>query len=668
MDGSRDLNKYQLSAAGVLVSLGIIYGDIGTSPIYTLRFIAGSNIVTEDLILGGLSCVFWTLTIITSIKYVYLALNADNKGEGGIFALYALVRRYKATWVIFPAIIGCCTLIADGFMTPAMSVTSAVEGLKTIAPTISNQTIITIVMIILVALFVFQQFGSSVVGSTFGPVMLVWFIFIGAVGAYHLSFNPEIIKAVNPVYGFNLLAKYPGGFWILGAIFLCTTGAEAMYSDLGHCGKSNIRLGWGFVKISLLLSYFGQGAWILNNFHDQPLGGTIPFFSMMPDWLLIFGVIIATMATVIASQALISGTFTLVNEAMKLKLWPATRVRYPSQVKGQIYIPAINWILMFGCIMVVLYFQESDKMQSAYGLAITFDMLMTTSLLVYYFSTAKKSTIRTVGLAIVFFTVEGAFLISNLSKFTHGGWFSFSIAFTFFLMMFILLKARKLRDRHTEFVDLKHYVPLIQDLQADNTIPKESTNLVFMAVADSKRYIDSNIIYSIFKKRPKRADVYWFLHVDTVDSPYTSKYSVDTVIPRKCFFVRIKLGFKADHRVNLLFAKILHDMAENAEIDLVSHYDSLRKHSMPADFKFIMLHSLASVDSEISSFDNLIIQGYRFIKKHSLTTEEMYGLELANVEVETVPIMVGPVAKVRIKREKEELEREKELRYHGHID
>jgi len=660
--------KHALSAAGVLVSMGIIYGDIGTSPIYTFRFIVGKNLVSEELILGGLSCVFWTLTIITSIKYVYLALSADNKGEGGIFALYALVRKYKAGWVIFPAIIGCCTLIADGFITPAMSVTSAVEGLKSLMPGITTDTIITIVIIILLALFIFQQFGSSVVGKTFGPVMLVWFVFIGTIGAYHLSSNWSVLAAVNPVYGMNLLIKYPGGFWILGAIFLCTTGAEAMYSDLGHCGKSNIRLGWGFVKFALLLSYFGQGAWLLNEYNGRALGDTLPFFATIPSWLLIFGVIIATMATIIASQALISGTFTLVNEAIKLKLWPATRVRYPSQMKGQIYIPAINWILMFGCIIVVLFFKKSDDMQAAYGLAITFDMLMTTSLLVYYFSTAKKSTIRSAVLAVVFFTIEGAFLISNLSKFMHGGWFSFAIAFSFFLMMFVLLRARELRDRHTEFVDLKHYVPMIEDLQADASIPREATNLVYMAVADSKRYIDSNIMYSIFKKRPKKADTYWFVHVDTVDSPYTSKYSVDTIIPKKCFFIRIKLGFKSDHRVNLLFSKILHDMAENAEIDMVSHYDSLRKHSMPADFKFIMLRSLASVDSEISSFDNVIIQGYRFIKKHSLSTEEMYGLELANVEVENVPIMVGPAAKVRIKREKEDLEREKELRYHGHLN
>ncbi|MBM3177049.1 MAG: KUP/HAK/KT family potassium transporter [Bacteroidetes bacterium] len=658
----KEAQRNKLTSAGLLVALGIIYGDIGTSPIYTLRFIVGDRTISEELILGGLSCVFWTLTIITTIKYVILALNADNKGEGGIFALYALVRRYKAGWVIFPAIIGCCTLIADGFITPAISVTSAIEGLRSISPGIEQETIIAIVIGILIALFLFQQFGSSVVGKTFGPVMLVWFAFIGTIGGIKLFENLSVLKALNPSYAIDLLTLYPRGFWILGAIFLCTTGAEAMYSDLGHCGKVNIRVGWTLVKICLLLCYFGQGAYLLEHSGEQ-LGDTIPFFAIIPNGFELFGVLIATMATVIASQALISGTFTMVNEAMKLKLWPSTRVRYPSELKGQIYMPAINWMLMLGSILVVLRFKESDAMQAAYGLAITFDMLMTTSLLVFYFGMTRKSRVRAGFMALVFITVEGSFLISNLDKFTHGGWFAFSVAFIMFLMMFIQMKARKLRERHTDFVDLKHYVPLIQDLQSDTTIPKESTNLVYMALADSRRQIDNNIIYSIFRKRPKRADVYWFLHVDTVDSPFTSKYSVDTIIPKKCFFVRIKLGFKADHRVNLLFNKILHDMSENGEIDLVSHYDSLRKHSMSADFKFIILHSLASIDSEISTFDNVIIQGYRFIKKYSLSTEEQYGLELANVEVERVPIMVGPQAKVKIKREKEDAAREKEIRY-----
>lgn len=470
-------NHEKLSRAGVLIALGLIYGDIGTSPIYTLKFIVGDRIITDDLVLGGLSCIFWTLTLITSLKYIYLALDADNRGEGGIFALYALVRRYKARWVIYPAVIGCCTLIADGFITPAISVSSAVEGLRLVYPTIPTTSI---VIAILLCLFVFQQFGSAVVGKTFGPIMSVWFMMLAILGANQLVQNPVVLNALNPVYAFDLIAKYPQGFWLLGGVFLCTTGAEALYSDLGHCGKYNIRAGWMFVKVCLLLNYFGQGAWLLTQ-EGKHLGEDIPFFALMPRQFLIAGIIIATMATIIASQALISGTFSLVNEAVKLKLWPATRVRYPSESKGQMYIPAINWILMLGSIIVVLIFKESSAMEGAYGLAITVNMLMTTSLLVYYFTTVKKSTYRSLLLGTVFFSVEGMFLVSNLDKFEHGGWFTFLIAFMFFSMMFILLKARRLRQRHTEFVDLRHYESMLKELQEDTTISKEATNLVYLA-------------------------------------------------------------------------------------------------------------------------------------------------------------------------------------------
>lgn len=653
MESSHNKHLHKLSFAGVLVALGIIYGDIGTSPIYTMKFIVGDREITEDLIIGGLSCVIWTLTLITSIKYIYLALNADNKGEGGIFALYALVRRYKAGWVIFPAIIGCCTLVADGFITPAISVSSAIEGLRLIYPNIPTTSI---VIVILFVLFVFQQFGTHVVGRTFGPIMAIWFMMLAVLGLNQLIQNPVVLKAFNPVYAVNLIATYPQGFLLLSAVFLCTTGAEALYSDLGHCGKENIRVSWGFVKACLLLNYFGQGAWLLTK-QGNHLGDHLPFYAIMPDWFLIFGIIIATMATIIASQALISGTFSLINEAMKLKLWPTSRVRYPSESMGQMYIPAMNWILMIGSIMVVAIFQESSAMEGAYGLAITVNMLMTTSLLVYYFTTVKKSRFRSLVLAIVYISLEGLFLASNLHKFEHGGWFTFLIAFLFFCLMFILLEARRLRQRHTEFVDLRHYEAMLKEVQDDMNIPKEATNLVYLAVADSRRYIDSNIIYSIFKKRPKRADCYWFLHVDTVDNPFTSKYRVDTIIPKKAFFISIRLGFKTPHRVNTLFNKIIHDMADSGEIDLTSPYPALHKYSMMADFKFISLHSWASADSEISSFESFIITGYRIIKSFSLSTEAMYGLEAANIEVEKVPIQVGPAAKVRIKREYDESSR-----------
>jgi KUP system potassium uptake protein len=639
----------KLSTAGVFIALGIIYGDIGTSPIYTLNFIVGNRMITEELILGGLSCVFWTLTLVTSLKYIYLALDADNRGEGGIFALYALVRRYKVNWVIYPAVIGCCTLIADGFMTPAISVSSAIEGLRLIYPSIPTTTI---VIAILLSLFIFQQFGLALVRKAFGPIMFVWFLMIAILGASQLVQHPGVMKALHPAYAFELIVKYPHGFWLLGAVFLCTTGAEALYSDLGYCGKYNIRAGWVFVKVCLLLNYFGQGAWLLTQ-QGKFLGDDIPFYAIMPEEFLLAGIIVATLATTIASQALISGTFSLVNEAVKLKLWPATRVRYPNVSKGQMYIPAINWILMLGSILVVLIFKESAAMEGAYGLAITVNMLMTTSLLVYYFTTAKKSVYRSLLLATVFFSLEGMFLISNLDKFEHGGWFTFIIAVVFFSMMFILLKARKLRQRHTEFVDLRHYESMLKELQEDSTIIKEATNLVYLSVADSRRYIDANIIYSIFKKRPKRADVYWFVHVETLDTPFTSKYIVDTIIPKRCFFIRLKLGFKTPHRVNSLFNRIIHEMADSGEIDLTSPYPALHKYSMMADFKFIMLHSWASADSEVSTFERFIITGYRAIKSISLSTEEMFGLEAANIEIEKVPIQVGPMAKVKIKRERD---------------
>jgi KUP system potassium uptake protein len=476
---------------------------------------------------------------------------------------------------------------------------------------------------------------------------------LGVLGLHSLIKHPQVLHALNPYYAYHLIAHYPKGFWLLGAVFLCTTGAEALYSDLGHVGRANVRIGWAFVGTCLLLNYFGQGAWLMTQ-EGSLLGQRIPFYSIMPESFLIVGIVIATMATVIASQALITGTFSLINEAVKLKLWPSTRVRYPTESRGQMYIPSINWILMLGSLLVVVIFKESSAMEGAYGLAITVNMLMTTCLLVYYFTTAKKSTYRSLLLGITFFSIEGMFLASNLDKFRHGGWFTFLIAFAFFILMFVLFKARRLRQRHTEFVDLRHYEAMIKDLQEDNNVPKEATNLVYLALADSRRYIDSNIVYSIFKKRPKRADAYWFIHVETVDSPFTGKYSVHVIIPKKCFFINIRLGFKTPHRINSIFTRIVHEMADAGEVDLTSPYPALRKYSMMADFKFILLHSSASADSEISNFDRVIISAYRAVKKMSLSTEELYGLEAANVEIETVPIQVGPAARVKIRREREE--------------
>jgi len=644
---SDNSNLHKLSTAGVLITLGIIFGDIGTSPIYVLSAIIHDKSLSEELILGGLSCVFWTLMIVTSFKYVYLALNADNRGEGGIFALYALVRRYKVKWMIFPALIGCASLIADGFITPPISISSAVEGLRLINPDIT--TVVPIVIVILAGLFIFQQFGTRIVGGIFGPVMTVWFLMIGGLGFMEILKNPSVLRALNPYWAIHLLVAYKGGFWLLGAVFLCTTGGEALYSDLGHCGKQNIRVSWIFVLVCLLLNYFGQSAYLMDCMgRGCPIGA--PFYDMMPRWFLPIGVAVATMATIIASQALISGCFTLVNEAMKLRLWANLKVIYPTNYQGQMYIPFINWFLFIGCVGVVLLFQESSKMEAAYGLAIIINMLMTTALLTYHLYVKGKPLGLVIALGAFLYAIEGAFFVSNLEKFPHGGWFTTLIAVTLFFAMYIFYRARLLRKKHTEFVKVKDYIESLKDLMADETIPMEANNLVYMSMASDKDHIDSNIIYSIFRKHPKRANIYWFIHVDISNDPYGIKYGVDTILPGRCFFIKLSFGFKVEHKVNLMFTKIVEELVKGGEVDEVSHYPSLRKHNMPADFKFIILNSRVAIDDAITPFDQFVIKSYRMIKSISLSASEDFGLELTNVEEEMVPIRIRGTKQIKLER------------------
>lgn len=640
-----------LSSAGVLITLGIIFGDIGTSPIYVLKAImgmatSGGHQINEDLVFGGVSSVFWTLTIVTTIKYVYLALNADNKGEGGIFALFALVRRYKAKWTIIPALIGCASLMADGFITPPISISSAVEGLTILYPNIET---VPIVIGILLVIFMFQQFGTKIIGGLFGPIMLIWFTMIGVLGTIQVIHHPYVLKALNPMYAINMVFNYPGGFWFLGAVFLCTTGAEALYSDLGHCGKQNVRVSWVFVKITLVLSYLGQSAYILSN-PTTNWDEIAPFYAIMPKSFLPIGIGIATAATIIASQALISGCFTLVNEAMKLKLWPNMKVLYPTTQQGQIYIPSINWVLFFGCLAVVMIFRESGKMEAAYGLAITLNMLMTTSLLVYYMFIKRKPPVIIWAFFLFFVSIEGSFFVANLVKFTHGGWFAILIAVVIFGAMYLFNEGKKLRNKHIEFVEIKDYLDDLQDLQNDTTIPKEATNLVFMCNANDKKHIDSNIIYSIFRKKPKRADTYWFVHVDICSEPYGANYTVETIIPGKCFFIRLKFGFKVEHKVHVMFTKIVEDMEKRGEIDLLSHYPSLRKHGYPADFKYVLLNSKVSIDNQLNPWSQFVLKSFNMIKSLSLSTQEDFGLEKTNCRVENIPIRIAQKTHINIER------------------
>lgn len=644
MDNHKSLDR--ISAAGVLVAMGIIYGDIGTSPLYVLRAIASTEVISEELVLGALSCIFWTLTLQTTVKYVLLILRADNKGEGGIFALYALVRRH-AKWLTVPAIIGGSTLLSDSIITPPISVSAAVEGLRAFYPNIQT---IPIVLFILAVLFTVQVLGTKRVGSTFGPIMLAWFSMLGAVGIFQLVQDLSILRAINPYYAYALLVKHPGGFWLLGAVFLCTTGAEALYSDLGHCGRKNIRISWIFVKTCLLINYFGQGVYVLS-FSGSMLGERNPFYEIIPLWFLPFGIGIATMATVIASQAMLSGAFTLISEAIRLNFWPKVRLIYPSDQKGQLYVPSINFLLFAGCVAVVLYFEESSKMEAAYGLAITLTMMTNTILFIYYLY-IKKVNLWWISLfALFYFSIEGAFLVANMVKFLHGGWVTVLIAGVMGLLMFIWLKAFFIKLRLTEYVKLEKYQQALRELSRDISIPKYATHLVFMTNASRVTEIETKVMYSIFEKRPKRADIYWFVHVDTLDDPYTTEYKVDFLDEESDIIkVTFRLGFRIEQRINLFFKKVVADMVKNKEVDITSRYESLSRQNMIGDFRFVVLERFLSFENDLPFFEQLVMKAYFAIKSITTSEDRWFELDSSSVTIEKVPLIIRPVENVKLKR------------------
>ena len=642
-----DLTK--LSTAGVFITLGIIFGDIGTSPLYVFKAVVGARVITEDLVLGGISCVFWTLLLITSFKYVLLALKADSHGEGGIFALYALVKEQKFKWPLVAAFLGCSALIADGFITPPISILSAVEGLNVLYPKLPT---LPIGITILVLLFSFQRFGTDIVGKTFGPVMFIWFLVMALLGVHQIILNPVILKALNPYYGVHLLVSYPGGFWILGAVFLCTTGAEALYADLGHCGKMNIRFSWTFVWICLLLNYFGQGAWLLQK-NGSVLEDVSIFYAIVPKVILPFIIFIATVATIIASQALISGCFTLVNEAIKLRLWINHKVTYPSSHKGQVYISSINWFLFTGCMIVLLAFKESYKMEAAYGLTIILNMLMTSALLLLVFKTRGTPKLALIAMGSIFFITEAAFFISNLKKFFYGGWFTLLVCFCIFLLLYFLNRARKLRSVKYKLVNLENYIEMFNDLIDDETVPKAATNLVFMTKkANSESLIDSNIIYSLFQQNPKRADVYWIIHVEILDYPHEQEknYTISTIIPEKLFLVNLQFGFKVKHNVHRLFKRIVEEMSENNEVDSLSRYKSMRKHNIPADFKYVFVKPSISADNDMIPINKFSVSVYEELNKIAYPLYMDFGLDTVNVVTEIVPIHFHIDADLGLKR------------------
>lgn len=643
-------NKF--TTAGLIVALGIIYGDIGTSPLYVMNAICNGKPISNLLIIGSLSCIIWTLTLQTTVKYVLLTLNADNKGEGGIFSLFALIRRH-GKWTIFPAMIGGAALLADGIITPPISVTSAVEGLRNIHifSHINDITIMYIVLAIIGMLFFFQQFGTESIGKLFGPIMFIWFTMLAILGLMHISDDLSVMKALNPYFAIKLLVTYPKGFWLLGAVFLCTTGAEALYSDLGHTGKANIRVSWVFVKTCLILNYLGQGAWLLTQ------GGHIwhsaernPFYELMATWFLPIGVIIATLAAIIASQALISGSFTLISEATKLNLWPKMKINYPTNERGQLYIPGINTLLFIGCSAVVLIFQKSSNMEAAYGLAITLCMIMTSTLFAYYMHIKRVALIGIITYLLVFLSIEFSFLIANLEKFPHGGYVALIVAGGLFAIMFIWHKARKIKNRYVEFVRLEDYTSILQELSNDRSIPKYATHLVYLTSANNPKEIEHKVIFSILYRKPKRADIYWFVHVDVLDNPYTAEYEVQTIVPNEIIRVEFRLGFRVEHRVQAMFRQVVEDMVANKEVNVVSRYESLSKNNVMGDFRFIVIEKFLSRDNKQPLFQRFIMKGYFILKKLSLSEERGFGLDSSDVTIEKYPIVVSPAREVHLRR------------------
>lgn len=625
-----------LSAAGLLITLGIVYGDIGTSPLYVMKaIVAGGESITTQFILGGLSCIFWTLTLQTTLKYIVITLRADNNGEGGIFSLFALIRK-RAKWAYLLAIVGGSTLLADGVITPSITIVSSIEGLSILNPRVP---VIPIVVAIITGLFFIQKFGTKAVGKSFGPIMLVWFTMLSVLGIIQILKFPMILKAIDPHYAYLFLTQTPNGFLLMGAVFLCTTGAEALYSDLGHCGLNNIRISWIFVKISLLLNYFGQGSWILMN-SDQMYQWTNPFFSIMPHWFLFIGIMISTAAAIIASQALISGSYTLISEAIQLNFWPKIRINYPTNIKGQMYISSINWILYFSCLFVVLFFQRSSNMEAAYGLSITITMLMTTGLLSVFLYYRKVPVYVIVVFLIVYLSIEGSFLFANLNKFMHGGWFTILVGGLLFLIMWVWYNGRKIKNSFIEFIKIDTFFDIIRDLSHDETVPKYATNLVFLTKANKTSDIESKIIYSILNKQPKRADTYWLLHVDILDDPHVLEYKVTQMIEGILIKVDFKIGFKVQPRINLFFRQVLEELAHNSEIDMVSHYNSLRKHHVSADFRFVVIDRIQNYDFDFPPREQFIMDLYAVFKKFGISEVRSLGLDTSNVMVETVPLYI----------------------------
>ncbi|REC54755.1 potassium transporter Kup [Chryseobacterium piscium] len=650
-EGGHHIDLKKLSFVGVIVSLGIVFGDIGTSPLYVMKAIVnarkdGSTMPFDTYIEGALSCIIWTLTLQTTLKYVIIALKADNRGEGGILALYSLVKKLKKKWLYVVAIIGASTLVADSVITPSLTVMSAIEGLKIYNP---ETPVVFITLFILFIVFVVQQFGTASIGKFFGPIMVTWFLVLGGFGSMHIFDHIEILKAFNPMYAYNLITHSPSAIVIMGAVFLCTTGAEALYSDLGHCGAKNIRVSWIFVKLMLILNYLGQGAWLLDNY-EKVFTGVNPFFGIMPEWAVLPGVILATLAAIIASQAVITGSFTMFSEAMSISFWPNQHIEYPSGVKGQMYIPRINWGLMFFCFIVVIFFQKSEHMEAAYGLTITITMLMTTILLTYWLSRTRLNKVFLFGFVAIYLFLESGFFYANVIKFFDGGWLTMVLGGFIAVCMYAWYNGRLLKANFTSYVKIDKYVSIIKDMKLDETIPKYCTNLAYLSRAKRNDEIESKIIYSIIKKQPKRADHYFILSIVNQEDPYTFKYSVDEILPGTIYKINFLLGFKVDRRINDYFNMVLKDLMAEGTIPSRSSHPSLRAHNVPPDLKYVIIDNTYINDILLTVKQKITLNIYNFVKYIGSDDFKSWGVTSHNVVVESAPLTEETISSSKIQQ------------------
>ena len=644
------MDKSRLTFLGVIITIGIIFGDIGTSVLYVMKsFVHSSDaMMSENLVLGFVSLIFWVMTLQTTTKYVLIALKADNHGEGGVFSLFALIKNRTKRGVVLLAMIGGATLLADGIITPAITVTSAVEGLHDIIPAINTNDVIILVLIIFIFIFSFQRFGTKKIGSLFGPIMSLWFLSLFFWGVKSIGTRPEILKAINPKYALNLLITYPGVFVLLGAVFLCVSGAEDLYVDLGHCGRKNVRMAWFAVKVCLLANYFGQAAYLLSTNYSSEKN---PFFAIVPESFVVFQVILATLAAIIASQSLITGSFTLISEAIKLNLFPKLIIKYPTELKGQVYVSAVNIILFICSSCVVIFFRTSSNMEAAYGLSISITMFVTTLLLSIYLYKVKSKKFFAVIFLIFFGIEELFFLYANSLKFVNGGYITVFIALLIFIIMFIWYRGTEIKERESQYFTVKNYTKQLLQLSMDKSVPKYATNLVYLTGAKKEEDVDYAVLYSILNKQPKRANVYFFVHINVIDKPYKREYKVTKFSDKKILKITFNLGFREHQRVNMFMHQVIDDLLMNKELELQPTKYNLRgKAETVGDFRFVLIEEVLGNSNGLSSFDNFIMGLRLKLKKITVTPEKWFGLDTSVITKEAVPLNVVQTKVKRLTR------------------